>query len=147
LISSAKPFAHRVCAREPNNPQPLSSAPAFDDPPVILVITSGTASAKINAQTLSSTNVTSSGTIVNSDLKTTSGKKTGSVINVSSTEQLLSLLDAAAPGPGGKITIPASKTTSTSRNSSGINAAGRLNAGRRAADIRDTHPLLAARLR
>ncbi|MDP9339855.1 MAG: hypothetical protein M3P45_13420, partial [Acidobacteriota bacterium] len=85
-----------------NDPQPLSSAPPFDDPTATL---------------------------------TTSRKATGVVINVSSTEQLLSLLDGAALGPGGKIVIPASKTTSNWRNSSGMNAAGRLNADRRAVDI------------
>ncbi len=117
-----------------HNPQPLSSAPPFNDPPVDA------------ATVTSSTNVTSSGTIVNSDLKTTSKKATGSVINVSDSGQLLSLLDAAVPGPGGKITIPASKSTSNWRDSSGINAAGRLNAGRRAADIRDARSLPARRL-
>jgi hypothetical protein len=44
---------------------------------------------------------------------------------------LLSLLDGADPGPGGKITIPASKNTSNSRNSDRIDAAARLNAGSR----------------
>jgi len=99
-----------------NNPQPLSSAPPFDDPP------------------LSAATVTSGG-------KVTSGKRTGTAINVSDSGQLLSLLDGAVPGSGGKITIPGSKSTSNWRDSSGINAAGRLNAGRRAADIRDARSL------
>ena len=34
-----------------------------------------------------------------------SGKPSGVAINISNTGQLLSLLDAAAPGPGGKVTI------------------------------------------
>jgi hypothetical protein len=118
-----------------NNPQPLTSAPAFDDPPAIVATTSGTLT----------TNVSS--------LKTTSGKATGTAINVNSSDQLLSLLDDATAGPDGKITIPASKATSNLKNSSRLNAtdrlnaAGRLNAGRRAAEIRDARPLLAARLR
>jgi len=154
-----------------NNPQPLSSAPAFDDlpPPATLATTSGTTSTNVKSptlsttsgttstnvksQTLSSTKVTSSGNVVDSGLKTTSGKATGAVMNVSDSGQLLSLLDGAAPGPGGKITIPGSKATSNLKNSSRmnaadrLNAAGRLNADRRAADIRDARPLLTARLR
>ncbi|MEP6709582.1 MAG: hypothetical protein ABJB32_05565, partial [Verrucomicrobiota bacterium] len=98
-----------------NNPQPLSSAPPF-------------------YPALSAATVTSGSSV-------TSGKRTGTVINVNSSEQLLSLLDGAAPGPGGKITIPASKATSNSTNSSRINAAGRLNADRRAVDIRTASSL------
>jgi len=59
-----------------------------------------------------------------------------STINVSSSDQLLSLLDGAQPGPGGKITISGSKSTSNSGNSSRINAAGRLNADHGAVDSR-----------
>jgi len=67
-------------------------------------------------------------------------------INVSDSGQLLALLDGAVPGPGGKITIPGSKIASNWRDSSGISAAGRLNAGRRAADMRDAHSLPGRRL-
>jgi hypothetical protein len=49
-----------------------------------------------------------------------SGKTSGVAINVGSSSQLLSLLNAAAPGPGGKITIVASATNNTG-NSSQIN--------------------------
>jgi len=101
-----------------------ATPPPFNDPP-------------LSAATV--TSVTSGGNV-------TSGKKTGAVMNVSDSGQLLSLLDGATPGPGGKITIPASKSTSNWRDSSGINAAGRLNAGRDAADIRDAHSLAAGRL-
>jgi hypothetical protein len=60
-----------------------------------------------------------------------------STINVSSSDQLLSLLDGAQPGPGGKITISGSKSTSNSGNSSRqINAPGRLNADHGALDSR-----------
>jgi hypothetical protein len=51
-------------------------------------------------------------------------------------EQLLSLLDAAAPDPLGKITIPASKNTAKSGNSSRSNTRGRLKADRVAQDAR-----------
>ncbi len=66
----------------------------------------------------------------------------GNVINVRSSDELLSLLDDANPGPGGKITIPPSKSASNSKNSNRIDAAARLNAGnrlnadRRAMDMR-----------
>jgi hypothetical protein len=59
------------------------------------------------------------------------GKATNTTINVRSSDELLALLDRAAPGPGGKITVPPSKNTNNSRNSSRISAANRLNAGNR----------------
>ena len=104
------------------NTQPLDQAPPFGNPPrPAATVTSGS--------------------------NFTSGRRTGTVINVNSTEQLLALLDGASPGRNGRITIPASRATSNSRNSSQIiNAAGRLNADRRAEDIRTAHSLPARRL-
>ena len=118
-----------------NNPQPIANAPPFDDP----ALSAATVTSGGNVTSGAKTGITSGGNV-------TSGKRTGVVVNVNSSEQLLSLLDGAAPAPGGKITIPASKTTSNSTNSGRINAANRLNADRRAADIRDARPLLARRL-
>lgn len=98
-----------------NDPQPLTNAPPFGP--------------------ASSVKVKSGGNV-------TSGKKADNVINVRSSDELLALLDRAAPGPGGKITIPASKNTNKLRDSSRITAANRLNAGnrlnvnRRAMDMR-----------
>jgi len=69
-------------------------------------------------------------------------RRASNVINVRSSDELLSLLDDAAPGPGGKITIPSSKSASNSKNSSRIDPAGRLNSvnrlnvNRRAMDMR-----------
>jgi hypothetical protein len=63
-------------------------------------------------------------------------KKTMSTINVSSSDQLLSLLDGAQPGHDGKITISGSKSTRNSGNSSQINAPGRLNADHGGVDSR-----------
>jgi hypothetical protein len=51
------------------------------------------------------------------NIKLTSGKTSGVAINVSSSAQLLSLLNAAAPGPGGKITILASAPNNSGNNS------------------------------
>jgi hypothetical protein len=61
-----------------------------------------------------------------------SGKTSGVAINVSSTGQLLSLLDAAAPGPGGKIVIQATAPNSSSQ----INLGGKLQADRGTVDVR-----------
>jgi hypothetical protein len=140
-----------------NSPQPLSSAPAFNDPPAALA-TTGTASTTVKSPTLSSSSGTASTTAKSPALSTISGttstkvssptlsttsvtskKTTGSVINVSSSNQLLSMLDGAALGPDGKITISGSKSTSNSGNSSRINAPGRLNADHGAVDIRRMH--------
>ena len=104
-----------------NDPQPLANAPPFDNPGFSAVT-------------------------VPSRSNVTNGKRSGVVINVSSTGQLLSLLDAAAPGPGGKIVIPASKSPRNWRNSSRINAAGRLKADRGAVDIRSASSFPARRL-
>jgi hypothetical protein len=51
----------------------------------------------------------------------TSAKTSGVAINIGSSAQLLSLLNAAAPGPGGNIKIVASKAGSNATNSSSIN--------------------------
>jgi hypothetical protein len=140
-----------------NDPQLLSSAPPFDDipPPATLTTTSGTTTTTVKTRTVSSTNVTSGKRISPLSPATvtssTSKKATGTTINVSSSDQLLSMLDRAVAGPGGKIAIPASsKITRNGRNSSRIDAAGRLNAiGRlnaeRRADMRTTSSLLGAR--
>jgi len=127
-----------------NNPLPLSQAPPFDNPGISR--SGGAASADGNVQTPSSGNMARSGRVDDGSLKTTSRNPAGAVMNVSSTDQLLSLLDNAAPGAGGKITIPASRSASGSRNSSRINAAGRLKVDRAAVDMRTASSLPARRL-
>jgi filamentous hemagglutinin len=137
------------------DPQPLANAPSFTDPPA----SSPNGAAGAVTQTLSSANVTSSGKVngglggarqKSGELAVPNGKATGTTINVGSSAQLLSMLDAAAPGPGGKITIPASNRTTHSRNSSRINAVGRLKANRgtvetrHARDRADNPPALAS---
>jgi len=61
-----------------------------------------------------------------------SAKPSGVAINISNTGELLSLLDAAASGPGGKVTILATGATSSAR----VN--GTLRADRGTIDIRHT---------
>ena len=63
-----------------------------------------------------------------------SGRTSGVAINVSNTGQLLSLLDAAAPGPGGKIIIQATAPTGNSQ----VNISGQLEADRGTVDIRSS---------
>jgi len=102
-----------------------ATPPPFDDPPIpAATVTSGG-----NVTRGKRTGITSGGNV-------TSGKRTGAAINVGSTAQLLSMLDAAAPGPGGKITIPASNSTASPGNSSRNKVRGRWKADRRAADAR-----------
>ena len=67
----------------------------------------------------------------------TSGKPTGVAINISNSGQLLSLLDAAAPGPGGKITILATGASSQV-NVAGAIAADHNSTMASAVDIRHT---------
>src|SRR5437016_13545743 len=61
-----------------------------------------------------------------------SGKPSGVAINLSDTSELLSLLDAAAPGPGGKVTILATGASSVA------NVNGKIVADRGTIDIRHT---------
>jgi hypothetical protein len=61
-----------------------------------------------------------------------SHKPSGVAINLSNTSELLSLLDAAAPGPGGKVTILATGA------SSAANINGKIAADRGTIDIRHT---------
>ncbi len=99
-----------------NDPQPLAKAPQFN----------------------STNHVTAAGKPGGG------GKATDTTINVGSSDELLALLDHAARGPDGKITVPPSKSTNNLRNSGRIAAAGRLTAGnrldvnRRAMDMRTT---------
>jgi hypothetical protein len=61
-----------------------------------------------------------------------SGKPSGVAINLGNTSELLSLLDAAAPGPGGKVTILATGANSIA------NVNGKIVADRGTIDIRHT---------
>ena len=63
-----------------------------------------------------------------------SGKTSGVAINVANTSQLLSLLDAAAPGPGGKVVIQATAPTGNSQ----VNISGKVQADRGIVDVRNS---------
>ncbi len=143
-----------------SNPQSLGNAPPFSASATSATkssasgsttVASATASSSTKSQSSSGTHVASSSNVnaasggarqspSQSDVslaaarKATSGKATtSSTINLSNSAELLSLLDAAAPGPSGKVTVRASKSTSNSRNSSRINAGSRVKSDR--ADI------------
>ncbi|HWY51255.1 MAG TPA: FecR domain-containing protein [Chthoniobacterales bacterium] len=66
------------------------------------------------------------------NINITSGKTSGVAIDLASGAQLLALLDAAAPGPGGKIAIMA---TSPTNNTSSVNIDGTVQADRGTVDI------------
>jgi quercetin dioxygenase-like cupin family protein len=97
-----------------NTPQPLASAPPFADPPP----------AHHASTTL------------------TTRKTARPAINISNTDQLLSLLDGAAANSGGKITIPSPWSTTHWKHSSRVEAAGRLQGDHNATDTRSERPLL-----
>ena len=103
-----------------------ATPPPFDDPPIpAATVTSGG-----NVTRGKRTGITSGGNV-------TSGKRTGAAINVGSTAQLLSLLDGAAPGPDGKLTVPASNSTRNLRNTKRPNDARQLNSDPRAVPLRN----------
>jgi hypothetical protein len=97
-----------------------------------------TAAGEITAtSTLRTSNVNSKAPAVKASasggqINLTSSKATGVAINVSNTAQLLALLDAADPGPGGKITILATGGKSTA------NVKGRIQADHGTIDVRHT---------
>src|SRR5439155_23932140 len=140
-----------------NNPQPLSTPPPFGPASPVKLTTRGNiptgtavppqsrpartpaAGGNITSRTRirppSPSNVLTGGKIADV-------RRANNVINVRSSDELLTLLDDAAPGPGGKITISPSKNASNSKNSSRtdhasrLNAANRANVDRRAMDMR-----------
>ena len=96
-----------------NEPQPLSSAPPFDE--------------------LDRPNETTRGP---ANEPNPSGPRHGRrVINVSDSGELLSLVDNATTGSDGSLTIPNSNRRSNSRNSGRRNGADRANGGRATANV------------
>jgi hypothetical protein len=121
--------------------QPTAFAPAGDGGTVNLNSTNGAVTVNSRVEVSSIPPDTNPPTVRRSarggNIHITSGKA-GAIgaravaINVGSSAQLLSLLNAAAPGPGGQITILA-----TGANSD-INVSGRVQADRGGVDIRHT---------
>jgi hypothetical protein len=109
-----------------NGPEPLNLAPPFDDPSI-------PTRPRIHPRPPSPVAI---GGKVPVGSTVAIGKKIDNVIHVGSSDELLSLLDGAAPGPGGKITIPDSGRGSHGRNASRFNGVADLNAHRHAEQIR-----------
>ena len=115
-----------------NNPQPLGNAPPFGPSSPATVTTESGATARTTIPPLPSSATATSTNV-------TSGKKTSTAIRIDSTDELLSLLDGAAPGSGRRITIPVSKSSRNLRNSSRTAVADRSKADRGGVSIRPGH--------
>jgi hypothetical protein len=118
-----------------HNPQPLINAPPFGVVSPAPITTRTRIHPRPPSPVPTGGKVPVGGTV-------TSGKKIDNVINVRSSDDLLSLLDDVHPGRDGRIRIPASKSANDSRHSSRVDPAGRLNpvsrsnVDRRAMDLR-----------
>jgi hypothetical protein len=126
--------------------QPVSNLPSGNGGTVNLNSTGGAVNVTSRVQ-VSSTDTASGTTRRRSasggNINLQSGAATGVAINVTDTAQLLSLLDAAAPGPGGKITILATGASSSINVTGGANVNGvappdSIRADRGSIDIRHT---------
>jgi hypothetical protein len=96
-------------------------------------LTANAGAVNVNARVQVSHNSGSRKSAKGGNINITSGKTTGIAVNIGSSGQLLSLLNAAAPGPGGKIII----TASAPNSSSSIDVRGTVQADRGAVDIRN----------
>jgi hypothetical protein len=104
-----------------NDPQPLSTAPPFGPASPVKLTTRGNITSRTRIPPPSPSTVTTGVNVADV-------RRASNVINVRSSDELLSLLDGANPGPGGKITIPPPKSTNNSKNSNRTDPAARLNA-------------------
>ena len=119
-----------------NDPQPLGKAPPFNPVSRATVKTGGSITSRPKIPSSSTSTVATVANLA-PDGNGPKGKTIDNVIHVSSSDELVSLLDDATPGPGGKITVRNSKPTNHSKNANRIGAANRLNAAsRRNADHR-----------
>ena len=110
-----------------------TGTPAGNGGTVNLSSTTGTVT--VGSQILVSSNSSGSAAVVSKkggNINLTSNRSSGVAINVQNSGQLLALLNAAATGPGGKVTILATGANST------IDAKGNIQADRGTIDIRHT---------
>ena len=99
-----------------------------------VTLTANTGTVTVNNRIQVSHNIVKRRSATGGTIALKSGRTSGVAINVSNTGQLLSLLDAAAPGPGGKIIIQATAPTGNSQ----VNVSGTLQADRGTVDIRNS---------
>jgi hypothetical protein len=119
-----------------NDPQPLGNAPPFNPVSRATVKTGGSITSRPKIPSSSPSTVATVEKL-SADGYGSKGKKIDNVVHVSSSDELLSLLDNATPGPGGEITVRNSKPTNHSKDANRIGAVNRLNAAsRRNADRR-----------
>ena len=107
-----------------HNPQPLTNRPQFGPSSPVKLTTGGNIPHVMRISPDPPSAVTTGGNVAGV-------RRASNVINVRSSDELLSLLDDAVPGPGGKITIPPSKNASNSKKSNRTDPAARLNASSR----------------
>jgi FecR protein len=121
--------------------QPLSQAPPFSNPPVAPAKTISTVanhahtpaelfstSAHMSAKKASSNSANS---------RMAASKPTRSAINIGSSAQLLSLLEAATPNRAGEITIPSSKSDRNASDSSRPSSSNPLKGARQGREIHE----------
>ena len=125
-----------------NDPQPLASAPPFDAAAMAarggasMGHTPGTS----DTSTLVRHRPTNPHIERGGDLKVTNSRIAPSGIKITNTSQLLSLMDEAAPGPGGRISVATTHQTNSTKNSGRVDSANRLNESHASLDTRQTRP-------
>ena len=116
-----------------NDPQPLDSAPAFDDSPRPAAYTAPTAASVHPPHP--PRHLAADGN--DSDWRLNSIRKPTGIVQVSNSGELVSLVTPVAPGHRGSLAAPNSNSRNNSRNGGRRNDAGRFNAGRDAVKTRD----------
>ncbi len=97
-----------------NNPQPLSSAPPFNDPP-------GGESTTAGAQSTHNGSIPRIVARHGGDGSVQDGAAKGDALHVRNSDELLALLDDAAPNHAGKIVVPRGRNAAGSKNRNGLN--------------------------
>ena len=95
-------------------------------------LTANSGTVTVNNRIQVSHNTTGRKSAAGGNITLKSGKTSGVAFNINSSSQLLALLDAAAPGPGGKIVIQATASSGSSQ----MNVSGSLQADRGTVDAR-----------
>ncbi|MBA3650651.1 MAG: hypothetical protein H0W66_03995 [Chthoniobacterales bacterium] len=101
-----------------NDPQPIENAPPFDEP-------------QAGPATLTAGNTSPDGKTLAADRRGGGGQR-GPAINVGNSGELLALLDGAASGPNGTVTLPSA--SGPAKKPAGLNPSGRLAPARSLSD-------------
>ena len=114
-----------------NNPQPLSNAPPFGPASPAKVATGGNITSRTRIPPPSPSTVTTGGNIADV-------RRASNVINVRSSDDLLSLLDGAVPSPSGRLKVPPHNHRQAVNNDR-LNVNRMIKGDRDMADIRHMH--------